>query len=451
MKVLKFGGTSVGSCEQIQRVIEIASQDTSKKILVLSAMSGTTDQLVKMANLLEEGRTVAAQDIFSALLYKYEDVLDKLFYTSKYKTEALTSLSQFRQDGLHLIRSDYTASVKKKMVVQGEFILTRLFHLACQQEGVRSKWLSALDYVKVDHLGQPDIAYTQRKLNEIIHKTDGFPLYILQGFVCRNYLGEVDNLGRGGSDYTATIVGAAVKAQEVQIWTDIDGIHNIDPRHVNHSKSINQLHYSDASMLASYGAKVLHPASVKPLVNHHIPLRIKNTFAPTDAGTLINWHKQEQSPSAVSVKDKMKLIIIEPEQVNALNESALKIFEIFQEHDLEVEMLSIDKLTVNVVTAAQTEVLKSLVEDLKAIGATFVKSGFTIVNVVGDFKVQTVTSLDHIFRTIKEIPIKLSIHKMDNNSYLLLLIESNHKEDVLNILSQEILGNLPLVSIEERA
>lgn len=451
MKVLKFGGTSVGSCEQIQRVIEIASQDTSKKILVLSAMSGTTDQLVKMACSLEEGCTDAAHQTFSSLLDKYEDVRNNLFYMPTYKAEALAILSQFRQDGMQLIRADYTASVKKKLVVQGEFILTRFFHLACQQKGVNSKWLSALDYIKVDHLGQPDIVYTQRKLNEILHKTDHHPLYILQGFVCRNYLGEVDNLGRGGSDYTATIVGAAVQAQEVQIWTDIDGIQNIDPRHVSHSRSINQLHYSDASMLASYGAKVLHPASVKPLINHRIPLRIKNTFAPTDVGTLVNWHKQEQSPSAVSVKDKMKLIIIEPEQINALNESALKIFEIFQEHCLEVEMLSIDKLTVNVVTAAQAEALKTLVEDLKTIGATFVKSGFTIVNVIGDFKMQTISSLDHIFQTIKEIPIKLSIHKMDNNSYLLLLIESSHKEDVLNILSQEVLGNLPLIPIEERA
>ena len=309
MKVFKFGGTSVGSVENMRTVMNLIA-DGEQKLIVLSAMSGTTNSLVEISDYLTKKNKESALGIISSLEKKYYNVVFDLYTTKEMKEQGKRIL----EERFELIRS-YTSGVfpeegGRALLAQGELISTALFTLLMQETGYNTLLLPALDFMKIDSDKMPDSYFIKQKLNDLIKSQPRADYYITQGFICRNDVGEIDNLQRGGSDYTATLVGAAIKSEEVQIWTDIDGFHNNDPRYVANTMKVDTLSFNEASELAYFGAKILHPQTVLPAMMNDIPVRLKNTMNPPDPGTLITSESKTTGIKAVAAKDGITAIKI---------------------------------------------------------------------------------------------------------------------------------------------
>jgi aspartate kinase len=450
MKVLKFGGTSVGSAERIREVINIFKEVEESRIVILSAMAGTTDKLIELARCLRENQANKAMTICRYLQEKYRKEMVQLFTSPDYMLLGEQMLVRYFDKLRYLVNEPYSVQHEKIIVVQGELITTELVGLVCSESGIASQVLSAFDVIKTDQSGQPDLVHTAQALRKRIPLKHDLSLYLIPGYLCQNANGEVDNLGRGGSDYTATIIGAAVQANEVQIWTDVDGIQNMDPRYFSNTRSLAELSYWEATMLAVYGAKILHPACVIPLRDRAIPLRIKNVFSPSVAGTLVGKKHHQKLNCAVSVKDGMQLLVIEPNELVNLNELLLKIFELVQRYGLKADLLSVTNQTISIVLEEQLNITK-LQTTLQACCGIVMESNYSIINIIGDFQKNTPVAVDHIFRLLGNIPVRVSTQKMDGNNYLLLLIATANKQEALELLNTHVLANPMLKPLEERA
>ena len=307
MKVLKFGGTSVGSVENMNAVMNQIT-DGEKKLVVLSAMSGTTNALVEIADYLYKKNKDTAHFLTSKLKSQYEEIVNGLFKDKSRKAAGKKIIETYFDTIQACIGLNFSETLEKEILAQGELISTALFTQLMQENGYQAKLLSALDFMRIDRDKAADLHVIRTNLKAVLEKAGDINYYITQGFICKNADGEIDNLQRGGSDYTASLIGAAIKSEEIQIWTDIDGFHNNDPRFVENTKKIEQLSFNEAAELAYFGAKILHPQTVLPAKIENIPVRLKNTMNPTDSGTLITSETNGEGIKAVAAKDGITAI-----------------------------------------------------------------------------------------------------------------------------------------------
>ena len=384
MKVLKFGGTSVGSAQRMKDVAKLIT-DGEQKIVVLSAMSGTTNTLVEISDYLYKKNPEGANEVVNKLEAKYKQHIDELFSTEEYKQKTLEFVKSVFDYIRSFTKDIFTLFEEKVILAQGEIISTNMVTNYLCEQGVKAVLIPALEFMRTDKNSEPDLNYIREKLALQLEANPGQEIYITQGFICRNAYGEIDNLQRGGSDYTASLIGAAVNASEIQIWTDIDGMHDNDPRVVDKTSPVRQLHFEEAAELAYFGAKILHPTCVQPAKYANIPVRLLNTIEPSAPGTLISNETEKGKIKAVAAKDNITAIKIKSSRMLLAHGFLRKVFEIFESYQTPIDMVCTSEVGVSM-SIDNTKHLNEIVNDLKKYGTVTVDHDMCIVCVVGDLE-----------------------------------------------------------------
>lgn len=432
---MKFGGTSVGSPDRMKALIPLII-DNERKVVVLSAMSGTTNSLVEITNLLYAGNVNEASNKIEILREKYHKVVDELYATDPFKKTGHEFIdSHFGYINNFTLRA-FTRIQEKAIHAEGELISTSLVHQLLQERGIKSVLMPALNFMRVDKDGEPDYFYIEENLRRELRKCDSKSIIITQGFICRNAYGEIDNLKRGGSDYSASIIGAALKVKEIQIWTDISGFHNNDPRFVDNTKVIRELSFDEAAELAYFGAKILHPSSVNPARINNIPVRLKNTMEPEDEGTLITSNSVLVDYKAVAAKDGISAIRIRSARMLMAYGFLRKVFEIFEAYKTPIDMITTSEVGVSL-TIDNPQNLAQITADLKELGTVDVEENQTIICIVGDFRTERTGSAPEIFEALNAIPLKMISYGGSPYS-LSLLIDTSNKIQALRQLSKHL-------------
>jgi aspartate kinase len=416
MKIMKFGGTSVGNPERLKALIPLINNE-EKKIVVLSAMSGTTNSLVEITNFLYNDNTNEASIKNEELREKYHSVVDDLFVSDNYKKTGHELIDSHFEYIRNFTLRVFTKLQEKAILAQGELISTSLFHLLLQERDIKSVLLPALSFMRIDKDGEPDSFYIEENISRELNNHPSDNIIITQGFICRNAYGEIDNLKRGGSDFTASIIGAAVDASEIQIWTDINGFHNNDPRYVENTEVIRELSFDEAAELAYFGAKILHPSSVNPARLKNIPVRLKNTMEPEDMGTLITSESALIDYKAVAAKDGISVIRIRSARMLMAYGFLRKVFEIFEAYRTPIDMITTSEISVSI-TIDNSQFIKDIV-------------------IVGDFRTERTGSAPEIFEALNTIPLKMISYGGSPHS-LSLLINTSDKVDSLRLLSKHL-------------
>ena len=436
MKVYKFGGTSVGSVETMRTVMNLIA-DGERKVVVLSAMSGTTNNLVEISDYLSKKNKESALGVISSLEKKYYNVVFDLYQTKEMKDQGKKVL----EERFEVIKS-YTSGIfpeegARALLAQGELISTALFTLLMQESGYNALLLPALDFMKIDGDKLPDSYFIKEKLNNLLKTQPKADYYITQGFICRNQAGEIDNLQRGGSDYTATLIGAAINSEEVQIWTDIDGFHNNDPRFVENTRKVDTLSFNEASELAYFGAKILHPQTVLPAMMNGIPVRLKNTMNPPDPGTLITSESQTNGIKAVAAKDGITAIKIRSGRMLNAYGFIKNIFEIFEFFKTSIDMITTSEVAVSV-TIDDSKHLDEIVAELKEYGKVEIDRNQTIVCIVGNMIAEEKGFAAKVFNSLQDIPIRMISYGGSRHN-ISVLVNTNDKKATLQALSARLL------------
>jgi aspartate kinase len=434
MKVLKFGGTSVGSIKNIKRVKNIIT-DGGKKIVVLSAMSGTTNVLVEISEYIKNNNVNAALQSIATLYKKYEIVIDDLFETSELKQEITNYINQIFEYLSSLTSKKHNELLYNKIVSQGELMSTFMFTKYLIQEGVNARLLPALDFMRIDKANDPDDFYIKQNLQRIINETLPADIYITQGFICLDAFGNIANLHRGGSDYTATIIGGIVKADEVEIWTDIDGMHNNDPRFVENTHAISNLSFDEAAELAYFGAKILHPQTVMPAREANIPVRLKNTMDPESYGTLISKDFKGEGIKAIAAKDNITAIKIKSARMLQAHGFLKKIFEIFEKYETSIDMITTSEIAVSL-TIDDDSNLTEIVGELEKFSKVEVDNQQSIVCLVGHSVVRH-HETHRLFQVLQDISVRMISYGGSNNN-ISLLVDTNDKISALQHLNKYI-------------
>ena len=435
MKVLKFGGTSVGSAARMKDVAKLIC-DGDQKIVVLSAMSGTTNNLVEISDYLYKSNTTGALEKINLLESKYFIVIDELFSTPEMKTEATVIVKTMFEYLRSFSKSVFTLFEEKVILAQGELLSTTIFQLYLNEIGEKSALLPALEFMRIDKNSEPDLNYIIEKLAYQLSEYPGNSIYITQGFICRNIYGEIDNLQRGGSDYTASLIGAAIKATEIQIWTDIDGMHNNDPRIVEGTKPVPVLHFEEAAELAYFGAKILHPTCILPAKLANIPVRLLNTMEPKAHGTLISTQSKKGKIEAVAAKDGITAIKIKSGRMLLAHGFLRKVFEIFESYQTPIDMVTTSEVGVSV-SIDNAKRLDEIVNELKKFGTVTVDKDMVIVCVVGDMPFENVGFQAKVVGALSEIPVRM-ISYGGSNYNISFLIKAEDKKRALNALSAKL-------------
>jgi aspartate kinase len=435
MKIMKFGGTSVGNPERMKALIPLIEND-DRKIVVLSAMAGTTNSLVEIATLLYNDKIDEAILKNEALRTKYLQVVEELYESENFKKSGQELIDSHFDYIRNFTLKVFTKLQEKAILAQGELISTSLFQLLLQEKKIKSILLPALAFMRIDKDGEPDAFYIEenilRELKDLVSEN----IIITQGFICRNAYGEVDNLKRGGSDFTASLIGAAVHASEIQIWTDINGFHNNDPRFVDKTRVIRELSFDEAAELAYFGAKILHPSSVNPAREKNIPVRLKNTMDPKDIGTLITSESVLIDYKAVAAKDGISVLRIRSDRMLMAYGFLRKVFEIFEAYKTPIDMITTSEVAVSI-TIDNPEFINQIARDLKELGKVEIEENMTIVCVVGDFRTERTGSAPEIFEALNTIPLKMISYGGSPNS-LSLLIDTSNKIKALKLLSEHL-------------
>jgi aspartate kinase len=437
MKVLKFGGTSVGSVENMRAVMQLIA-DGNQKLVVLSAMSGTTNSLVEIANYLQKKNKDAARQVISQLEQKYYKVVNDLYETEEKKEKGKTIVSGIFQTIKSLTAGDFNEVGENTIVAQGELLSTALFAELMLENGYKTVYLSALNFMKIDSDKAADSHFIQENIGKVLEQSEAADYYITQGFICRNAEGNIDNLQRGGSDYTATLIGAAIDSEEVEIWTDIDGFHNNDPRFVENTQKIDQLSFDEAAELAYFGAKILHPQTVLPAKLQNIPVRLKNTMHPSDSGTLITSKSSSHGIKAVAAKDGITAIKIRSYRMLNAYGFLKNVFEIFEFFKTPIDMISTSEVAVSL-TIDNTKHLKEIVSELKEYGEVEVDADLTIACIVGDMIAEEVGFAANVFSALKEIPIRMISYGGSRHN-ISVLVKTELKKQTLQALSNNLLN-----------
>ena len=431
MKVLKFGGTSVGSIENIQNVKHIVN-DGEKKIIVLSAMSGTTNTLVSIANNILEKSVNEATETINKLREKYNEVVDSLLPNKATNANAKNYISGIFNSLLECASKPYSQALANQIVAQGELLSTYMFNEYLQQEGIKSALLPALDFMRIDKAKEPNIAYIKSNLDRVLKSTKDADIYITQGFICLDDNDAISNLQRGGSDYTATIIGAAILADEVQIWTDIDGMHNNDPRYVENTRPISNLSFDEAAELAYFGAKILHPQTVTPVRADHIPVRLKNTMDPEAYGTLISSETPENGIKALAAKDGITAIKIKSGRMLQAHGFLKKVFEIFETYETSIDMITTSEVAVSL-TIDDDKNLDKIISELEVFSTIEVDNNQSIVCLVGHSIVNH-SETYKLFQILQDVKIRMISYGGSNNN-ISLLVNADDKIKTLRKLN----------------
>lgn len=437
MKVLKFGGTSVGSAERIRGVAELIT-DGEAKIVVLSAMSGTTDTLVELAECLYRNRRQEALDVIHDLEVNYHAVVTELFRTDaciRQGNEFVRTICTYLRS---FVNKDFYPLQEKAVLAQGEIISTTLMHCYLEECGIPNTLLSALEYMRIDKDGEPDYFYIRQNLAREFSRPEVQPLVITQGFICRNAYGEIDNLRRGGSDYSAALVGAAVGAEEIQIWTDIDGFHNNDPRVVDGTRAIRHLSFEEAAELAYFGAKILHPSSVQPAARANIPVRLKNTLNPGDEGTLITAVSPAGNAKAVAAKSGITAIKIKSTNMLLAYGFLRKVFEVFEAWKTPIDMIATSEVAVSL-TIDDTARLDNILHDLAQYGTVEVDRDMAIVCIVGDCSAGKTGLGARVLDALAEVPLRMISYGGSEHNISVLVKEEDKKKAMVD-LSRKLLN-----------
>lgn len=438
MQVWKFGGTSVGKPERMHSIRQLITADTGRKIVVLSALSGTTNALLSMGESARAGNDAELAQKIAALRAHYDAFLHELYATP----EGLAKGRQIVDNEFSFIQSvtgirPFTLKQEKELVAEGELLSTQMFAAYLEEQGESAVLLPALDFMRIDADGEPVLSYTEEHLGDMLRQHADKQLIITQGFICRNPRNEVDNLKRGGSDYTASLIGGAIRAEEIQIWTDIDGMHNNDPRIVRKTFPIRQLTFEEAAELAYFGAKILHPSTITPAKLRNVPVRLKNTMEPQAYGTLIANQTTDRDIKAIAAKDGITAIYIHSTRMLNAHGFLRRVFEIFEKYKTPVDMITTSEVSVSV-TIDNPERLEEISAELKQI-ADLEEHDYdqTIVCIVGNFSADKEGIALKVLDAMKNIPIRMISYGASEHN-ISLLIHAKHKAEALNALNERL-------------
>ena len=429
---MKFGGTSVGTPERMQSVSSLITNGGEPVFVVLSAMSGTTNSLVEISNYLYKKNPDGANEVINSLEGTYMQHVEKLYSTEEYRNIT----REFLHEEFNYLRSFtkelFTSFEEKSIVAQGEIISTNMVVNYMKEQGINAVLLNALDFMRTDKNAEPDPMYIREKLKPILAENEGAQVYLTQGFICRNAYGEVDNLQRGGSDYTASLIGEAISAEEIQIWTDIDGMHNNDPRVVEKTDPVHQLHFEEAAELAYFGAKILHPACIQPAKYAGIPVRLLNTMDPDAEGTTISNKTEYGKIKAIAAKDNITAIKIKSSRMLLATGFLRKVFEIFESYQTSIDMICTSEVGVSM-SIDNSSHLGEIVDELKKYGTVTVDTNMCIVCVVGDLDWSNIGFETLALDAMKDIPVRMVSYGGSNYNISFLIREEDKKRALQNL------------------
>ena len=432
MKVMKFGGTSVGTPQRMKEVTALVTKSGEPVFVVLSAMSGTTNSLVEISDYLYKKNPDGANEVINALEQKYYRHLPELYTTEEYQTLTKDFLSEEFDYLRSFTKELFTSFEEKSIVAQGEMMSTNMVVNYMKENGINAVLLNALDFMRTDKNAEPDPVYIKEKLGALMEKNAGAQVYVTQGFICRNAYGEIDNLQRGGSDYTASLIGAALNAEEIQIWTDIDGMHNNDPRVVDKTEPVHQLHFEEAAELAYVGAKILHPTCVQPAKYAGIPVRLLNTMDPDAEGTTISNATEYGKIKAVAAKDNITAIKIKSSRMLLATGFLRKVFEIFESYQTPIDMVCTSEVGVSM-SIDNSANLGGIMDELKKYGTVTVDTNMCIICVVGDLDWSNIGFETKVMDAMKDIPVRMISYGGSNYNISFLIREEDKKRALQNL------------------
>ena len=436
MKVLKFGGTSVGSAQRIKNVANLILADGQQKIVVLSAMSGTTNSLLEISGYFRQQNPVGAADVINRLEHKYSETIDELYVQDSNKQKAREVIREIFDYVRWFGNRAFTIFEERCIVAQGELMSTNLMNLYLLEQGVNVAFIPALEYMRIDKNAEPDFKYIEQNLKQQISANPDAQIYVTQGFICRNAYGEIDNLQRGGSDYSASIIGAAIRADEIQIWTDIDGMHNNDPRFVEGTQPVRNLNFDEAAELAYFGAKILHPTCVTPARMYNIPVRLLNTLQPEAPGTMISTVSEQDKIKAVAAKDGITSIRIKSSRMLMAYGFMSQVFEVFERYKTSVDLVTTSEVGVSL-TIDNPKHLDDIVTELKKFGTVVVDPDMVIIAVVGDMAWDNVGFESRVIEALEDVPVRM-ISYGGSNYNISILIKAEDKIRALRALSAKL-------------
>lgn len=438
MKVLKFGGTSIGTAERMKHAASLIT-DGERKIVVISAMANTTNTLLDIANCFYKKETDEAGRILSRMKQFYSEEIEKLYETEEMKSKALELVSGCFDTVWMFSKVPFTVFDEKIVVAQGEIMSAGMMEFYLEEQGIRSVLLPALDFMRITKDSEPDFEYIGQKLNAKLADYPDISIFVTQGFICRNAFGDIDNLLRGGSDYSASIIGAVTRASEIQIWTDIDGLHNNDPRIVRHTMPVRQLNFDEAAKLAHFGVKILHPTCIEPAKRFNIPVRLLNTFAPEAPGTLISNRAEKGRIKAVAAKDGIIYVNIRSLRLVPCHKFLSLVFDSFANNKISIDLVTTSEICVSL--AIDNDVhLPEVVKELENYATVHVERGMVIVCVVGDLEWQNVGFEARIINALKDIPVRM-ISYGGSSSNVSLVLRATDKVRALEALNSHVFFN----------
>ncbi len=438
MKVMKFGGTSVGKPERMQQVSELITKGNEPVITVLSALSGTTNALVSIGDAMAAGNRQQAKENIDKLEAHYQTFIAELLKKETTLAKAKNIVSEHFEFLNIILKISFSEALSKDILAQGELLSTKIFSTYLEEKGIEHALLPALEFMSIDANDEPQVPSIKQKLTALLKQHEGKKLFITQGYICRNARGEVDNLKRGGSDYSASLIAAAIQASVCEIWTDIDGMHNNDPRIVKKTRPVEQLSFEEAAELAYFGAKILHPASIWPAQLYKVPVKLLNTMEPSAAGTLITSEAGSVGVKAVAAKDGITSINIKSSRMLLAYGFLRKIFEVFEKYRTSIDMITTSEVAVSV-TIDSTVNLKQIVKELEPFGIISVESDHAIISVVGNELVKTPDVLKKLFEALAEVPVRMVSYGGSKHN-VSLLVPSADKTRTLQLLNKGLFG-----------
>lgn len=438
MKVMKFGGTSVGKPERMHHIASLVTKETEPAIVVLSALSGTTNALVSIGEQIANGDRNAAKQLIDNLEAHYRDFIAQLVTNPAAVAKAQAVLAE-HFDFLNIIlKISFSEALSKDILAQGELLSTKLFSVYLEEQKIPYVLLPALEFMSIDGNDEPQIGSIKVKLSQVLNKYKGQKLFITQGYICKNARGEVDNLKRGGSDYSASLIAAAINASVCEIWTDIDGMHNNDPRVVKKTVPVEQMSFEEAAELAYFGAKILHPASIWPAQTYKIPVKLLNTMQPEAKGTLIVEEAGSVGVKAVAAKDNIIAIRIKSSRMLLAYGFLRKIFEVFEKYKTPIDMVTTSEVAVSL-TIDDTKNLKEILKELEPFGTIEVDRDQTIISVVGNEIARTESIIKKLFGSIMNIPVRMVSYGGSPHN-ISLLVQAEYKTQILQQLNRGMFG-----------
>lgn len=435
---MKFGGTSVGKPERMNEISRLITKDEEQKIVVLSALSGTTNSLSEISAYLSSGERVSAKQRIDALELHYQNFIIQLVKEEEFYNKAKQIIAEHFEFLNIILKISYSEALNKDILAQGELLSTKLFSIFLEEKRIEHVFLPALDFMTIDSSGEPQVGSIKVKLTQILKKHKNAKIFLTQGYICRNSKGEVDNLKRGGSDYTASLISGAINASVCEIWTDIDGMHNNDPRIVKKTKPIGRLSFDEAAELAYFGAKILHPASIWPAQYFNFPVRLLNTMQPDAPGTLIVSEAGSVGVKAVAAKDFITAIKIKSSRMLLAYGFLRKIFEVFEKYQTAIDMVTTSEVAVSL-TIDNDAYLPDIIKELELYGTVEVDKDQTIVSIVGNQITQTEDVMAKVFNNLSGIPVRMVSYGGSQHN-ISILVAREHKEKTLQLLNKGLFG-----------